>query len=67
MTIKTGLARGIKWKPNGVAEQAAVVDEISRASELYTAIIDRLKRISDEADRLKEEIRSEVEHAENSR
>ena len=67
MTKKTGLARGIKWKPNGVAEQAVVVDEINKTSELYTAIIDKLKRIADEADRLKDEMRPEVEHVENSR
>lgn len=68
MAKTKGPARGIKWKPNGVVEQSVVNEEIGRVSESYAAIVDKLKRIADEAEQLKERLRRpEVEHVENGR
>ena len=67
MSKKIGPARGMKWKPNGLAEQALVADEIGKATDLYTAIKEKLRKVTEEAEKLKNQIRPEIGHVENGR
>ena len=55
-----GPARGVKWKPNGIAEQAKVTSYISDVSAKYAAIKSKLDKLDAESKKLMSDLRAEL-------
>lgn len=67
MNRKTGFGRNLKWKPNGVAEQAQVDNAYNETSKQYAAIKSKLEEINREAKKLIAELKIETDDAKDRR